>query len=159
MELTRHFTASLYLVSDGAVALHDHRRLDMWLPPGGHVDRGELPHRTAVRETREETGLEPDLVTERESIGSETVESLPRPRHVQLADVNRHDGTVSHQHVDLVYYGHTSSREIDPADGEVSAEAWRWFDSHGLRDADFLEPDTVEIGQRAIETVDVRGDS
>jgi 8-oxo-dGTP pyrophosphatase MutT (NUDIX family) len=154
MELTRHFTASCYVVVDGAVALHDHKRLDMWLPPGGHVDRDELPHETALRETREETGLDPELVAERDSITSETVRSLPKPQHTQLADVNRHDGVVGHQHVDLIYYASADAREIDPADGEVPAADWRWFTPAELRAADFLEPDSVEIGLRAIETVD-----
>lgn len=154
MELTRHFTASCYVVSDGATALHDHKRLDLWLPPGGHVDRDELPHETALRETREETGLDPELVAERESITSPTVRSLPQPHHVQLADINRHDGEVGHQHVDLVYYARTSSRTIDPADGEVPAEDWQWFTPEQLRQADHLDADTVEIGLQAIETVE-----
>jgi len=154
MELTRHFTATCYVVCGGATALHEHKRLGMWLPPGGHVDRDELPHRTALRETREETGLDPELVADPESITSETVRSLPNPRHVQLADVNRHDDAVGHQHVDLVYYARADSRDIDPADGEVPAADWRWFSADDLRAADFLEPDTVEIGRRAIETVE-----
>ncbi len=154
MELTRHFTATCYVVCDGATALHDHKRLDMWLPPGGHLDRDELPHRTALRETREETGLDPELVADPESITSETVRSLPQPRHVQLADINRHGDEVGHQHVDLVYYARADSREIDPAAGEVPAEDWRWFSAADLREADFLEPDTVEIGREAIETVE-----
>ncbi len=154
MELTRHFTATCYVVCDGATALHDHKRLDMWLPPGGHLDRDELPHRSALRETREETGLDPELVADPESITSPTVRSLPQPRHVQLADINRHDGAVGHQHVDLVYYARADSREIDPAEGEVPAEDWRWFSRSDLHAADHLEPDTVEIGLQAIETVD-----
>ena len=44
METTRHFTATVYVVNDGAVALHEHERLGIRVPPGGHVDRGELPH-------------------------------------------------------------------------------------------------------------------
>jgi ADP-ribose pyrophosphatase YjhB (NUDIX family) len=44
METTRHFVATVYVVNGGAVALHEHDRLGMWLPPGGHVEREELPH-------------------------------------------------------------------------------------------------------------------
>lgn len=41
-----------------------HRRdVDLWNLPGGGVERGELPTETAVRETKEETGL--DVVVKR----------------------------------------------------------------------------------------------
>jgi len=153
METTRHFTATTYVVNGGAILLHRHPELDMWLPPGGHVDRDELPHETALRETREETGLDADLVAERDDIHSDTVEPLPKPRHVQLADVNAFGGTVGHQHVDLVYYARASTREIDPGAGEVPPEDWEWFTPDRLDGDDRLDPDVREIGLRAIETV------
>ena len=56
METTRHFTATVYLVNDGATALHEHPTLGIRLPPGGHVDRDELPHEAGLREVHEETG-------------------------------------------------------------------------------------------------------
>jgi 8-oxo-dGTP pyrophosphatase MutT (NUDIX family) len=112
-----------------------------------------LPHETALRETREETGLDVDLMAERDDITSETVEPLPKPRHVQLADVNVHDGTVGHQHVDLVYYACADSRSVDPDDGEVDPEGWEWFTRGNLTADDRLDPDVREIGRRAIEAV------
>ena len=156
MELTRHFTATTYVVNDGATLLHDHERLGMWLPPGGHVDRDELPHVAALREVREETGLDATLVAETDDIESDTVEPLPKPRHVQLADVNVHaGGEVSHQHVDLVFYAAADSRAVSPRSGEVPAGDWEWFTADQLAgDDDRLEPDVAEIGRRAIETVD-----
>ena len=153
METTRHHTATVYVVSDGAVALHEHDGLGKWLPPGGHVDRDELPHEAGLREVREETGLDADLVAERDDIGSATVDPLPKPRHFQLADVNIHDGFVGHQHVDLVYYARADTREIDPADGEQPADAWRWFTAEDLAETVALDPDVAEIGRRAIETI------
>ena len=39
METTRHLTATVYVVNDGATALHDHARHDVRIPPGGHVER------------------------------------------------------------------------------------------------------------------------
>lgn len=52
-----HVTASGIATSERGVLLHRHRNLDRWMPPGGHVDPGELPPHTAVRETLEETGI------------------------------------------------------------------------------------------------------
>ncbi len=152
METTRHFVATVYVVHDGATALHEHDKLEMWLPPGGHVERDELPHVTACREVREELGLTVDLVAPESDIASPTVESIPRPREFLLEDIDVCDGEVGHQHIDCVYYGRVDSRDISPTAGEQPATDWEWFTPADLRDrADDLEPDVVELGQRAIE--------
>ena len=53
------------MVWEGKVLLHHHRKLEMWLPPGGHIERDELPDDAAVREVWEETGIRVVLVGER----------------------------------------------------------------------------------------------
>jgi NUDIX domain len=58
----REFTVAVFVVHQGMVLLHWHRRLGLWLPPGGHIDPGELPDEAAVRETLEETGLAIELL-------------------------------------------------------------------------------------------------
>lgn len=50
-------TASAWLVHEQKVLLVHHKKLDIWLAPGGHVDENELPHQAAEREMWEETGL------------------------------------------------------------------------------------------------------
>jgi 8-oxo-dGTP pyrophosphatase MutT (NUDIX family) len=155
METTRHFTATVYVVSDGAVALHEHDRLGMWLPPGGHLDRDELPHEAAKREVREEIGQDVELLAERGTVESPTVEPLPQPQHYQLADVNVHEDGVSHQHIDLVFYAEGEGRAIDPAEGEAPAEAWEWLDAADLEARD-LQSDVVEVGKKAIDAVESR---
>ena len=158
METTRHFTATVYAVNDGAVALHHHPKLGIRIPPGGHVDRDELPHAAALRETREELGLDVDLVAPQEGIESETVRSIPQPQHFLLEDINVDaDGEVGHQHVDFIFYGAAQSRDIDPEPGEQPAADWSWFTASELRDrAEQFPADVVEIGRRAIETVSRR---
>jgi 8-oxo-dGTP pyrophosphatase MutT (NUDIX family) len=154
MELTRHFVATVYVVHDGATALHEHDKLGMWLPPGGHVDRDELPHVTARREVSEELGLDIDLVAPESEITSPTVASIPRPQHFLLEDIDVCEGEVGHQHVDFIYYGRAENREVTPAAGEQPAADWEWFTANALdRRAGDLPADVVEIGQRAIEAV------
>ena len=155
METTRHSVATVYVVHEGATALHAHDKLGMWLPPGGHVELDELPHVTARREVREELGLDVELVAPEGDIQSPTVESIPRTQHFLLEDINVCDGEVGHQHVDFIYYGRVESRDIAPSADEQPAEDWAWFTPADLRErADDLESDVVEIGQRAIETVE-----
>ena len=50
----------------------------MWLPPGGHIERGELPDDAAVRELLEETGLEVKLAGKRREDVADPVQ-LHRP--------------------------------------------------------------------------------
>ncbi len=154
METTRHFVATVYVVHDGATALHEHDTLGMWLPPGGHVERDELPHVTARREVGEELGLDVDLVAPEGEITSATVASIPRPQHFLLEDIDVCEGEVGHQHVDFVYYGRVDGRDITPAAGEQPAADWEWFTADALdRRAGDLPADVVEIGERAIDAV------
>jgi len=153
METTRHFTATVYIVNDGATALHRHAGLDIRIPPGGHVDRDELPHEAGIREVREETGLDPSLYRETADLQPPAGEVLPQPAHVMLYDINVHDdGTVGHQHIDHSYFASVEGREIDPATGEAPADCWAWYTSADLRESD-LDLDTVAIGCEAIETI------
>lgn len=154
METTRHFVATVYVVHDGSTALHRHDTLGMWLPPGGHLARDELPHEAALREVREELGLEVDLVAPQGDLSSPTARSVPEPHHVLLEDIDVVDGRVAHQHLDFVFYAEADSATLDPDDGEAPPDAWEWFTPADLRDrADELEPDVVDAGLQAIRTV------
>ncbi|MDZ7702557.1 MAG: NUDIX domain-containing protein [Halobacteriales archaeon] len=157
METTRHFVATTYVVHDGATALHPHDKLGMWLPPGGHIDRDELPHEAAKREVREETGLDVELVREAGELSSETAESLPEPAAFLLEDIDVHDGRVAHQHIDFVFFGAVEGRAFEPEPGEAPAADWEWFSPGDLRErTDELAADVAELGQRAIEAVSGR---
>jgi 8-oxo-dGTP pyrophosphatase MutT (NUDIX family) len=94
----RHFTVAVFVVREGRVLLHWHRKLGMWLPPGGHIEKDELPDEAAVREVFEETGLRVELVGERREDVTDPVQ-LYRPAGVQLEDIGP-----GHQHIDLIYF-------------------------------------------------------
>lgn len=151
METTHHFTATVYIIHNGATALHEHEHLKKIIPPGGHIDRDELPHEAGLREVREETGLEPTLLDDTQSVVTPGGRVLPHPRHQMLYDINEHNGTVGHQHIDLVYYATVPSRDISPIANEVGADAWQWYTPPDLRERD-LPPNVVQFGIEAIQT-------
>jgi len=113
-----HVTGSALVVGPRGVLLHLHKRLGLWLQPGGHVDPGETPEQAALRETLEETGF---------------VCSDPQFVHVDV-----HDGGRGHTHLDLRYL---LEADGDPSPAEGESQDVRWFDwddaiaiaDHGLR--------------------------
>ena len=115
----RHFTVAVFVVHRGRVLLHWHRKLGMWLPSGGHIERDELPDDAAVREVREETGVEVELVGERREDIEDPVQ-LHRPAGVQLEDIGP-----GHQHIDLIYFARpTGSTDIHE---EFSEDRVGWY--------------------------------
>jgi hypothetical protein len=104
----REFTVAVFVVHQGMVLLHWHRRLGLWLPPGGHIDPGELPDEAAVRETLEETGLAIELLDAPwGGPGASPAlrgPALPGPRRLaQPLGVQLEDISPGHQHIDLIY--------------------------------------------------------
>lgn len=154
METTRHFTTKVYIVNKGATALHNHPGLGIHIPPGGHIERDELPHEAGLREVREETGLDPVLYRDLSDVEVPGGRPLPQPAHQILYDVNTHpNGEVGHQHIDFIYYAHVSSRTITPVEGEVDASEWGWYTQSDLKDSNF-DSDTVQMGIEAIEKIE-----
>jgi 8-oxo-dGTP pyrophosphatase MutT (NUDIX family) len=109
-----HFTGSAWLVSaDGArVLLMHHRKLGLWLQPGGHADGDPDLARVALREAQEETGVI-DLHVEGE-----------------IFDLDRHGipgraNEAEHWHYDVRYVVRAGSDERFTINEESRALAWR----------------------------------
>lgn len=63
--MTRHFCASAFVInSERKILLVKHHNFDKWLQPGGHMEEGETPEETAIREVFEETGIRIHLIGE-----------------------------------------------------------------------------------------------
>lgn len=113
-----HVTASAIVVGPRGTVLHRHKRLGLWLQPGGHVEPGEHPADAALREVAEETGLR----------GVHPAEG-PRLVHVDV-----HDGGRGHTHLDLRFLTHADG-EPAPPDGESPDVRWfAWDEAIALAD-------------------------
>src|ERR1700722_18560265 len=94
------FTVSIYIVFEDKVLLHVHKKLGLWLPPGGHIELDEDPNVAALREAKEETGLDVELVGESTDYGTRFhARELIPPR---LLGRHFYDESLTHEHVDFV---------------------------------------------------------
>ena len=149
MEITRHFTATAYVVYSGKVLLHKHKKLGIWIAFGGHIDRDELPEETAVREVKEETELDITLVQldtatlRTDEQATPWVNMLNRPAHLLLEYI-----TDSHQHIDSIFYARAAS---DAVTLEPGIAEYRWFTVEQLDAAVELQENVRMFGKEAIE--------
>ena len=60
----KHLISYFAVVDDDHLLLVDHINAELWLPTGGHVDPGEHPRDTALREAREELSIEGEFLRE-----------------------------------------------------------------------------------------------
>jgi 8-oxo-dGTP pyrophosphatase MutT (NUDIX family) len=109
-----HATGSAIVVGPRGVVLLKHKRLGLWLQPGGHIDVGETPWDAALREAREETGLVVSFVDD--DLGADGVPSLV---HVDV-----HPGGRGHIHLDLRYLVDGGVADPTPPEGESQQIAW-----------------------------------
>lgn len=110
----KHLVSYFALIEDGHILLVDHRNARLWLPTGGHVDVGEHPRATVVRELKEELGI------------VATVADVGPPRMVTVTDTV--GLTAGHTDVSL-WYVVAGDREkpLDYDTAEFSDASWFRF--------------------------------
>lgn len=116
------FTSSIYIVQDEKVLLHKHKKLGIWLPPGGHIELDEDPNQAALREAKEETGFDVEI------IGNPHLPETPKDGSKDLIPpifLNRHNFNETHEHVDMVYFARPigGALQAEEEGGEIG-----WFD-------------------------------
>jgi 8-oxo-dGTP pyrophosphatase MutT (NUDIX family) len=73
----KHLVSYFACIDGDHILLVDHRNAGLWLPAGGHVEPGEHPRTTVIREAREELDIDvlflresPLMVTCTETVGA-----------------------------------------------------------------------------------------
>jgi 8-oxo-dGTP pyrophosphatase MutT (NUDIX family) len=93
------FTVAIFVVHDGKILLIHHRQLDKWLPLGGHIELDEDPEQAALREAKEESGLDVELLGERPPTTSPGTRALIAPRFLDIHRIN-----TTHEHIGMIYW-------------------------------------------------------
>lgn len=87
------------------------------MPPGGHIEPGELPEEAAVRETLEETGVVVEIVSSTVP-DTNSVESFILKQPLCLHQVKAFENDEHIYHIDIVYLCRPSGKgsNCDPHD-------------------------------------------
>lgn len=86
----RCHTVSSWTLHEGKTLLVKHKKLGIWLAPGGHVEENELPHQAAEREFEEETGIQVHAISAFPlDIKPSNSEFLPLPFYCNLHEINK----------------------------------------------------------------------
>jgi len=105
LSLPAHFTASAFVLrSDRRVLLLNHKKLGVWLYPGGHVEEMETPDGAAIREVFEESGRHVRILGERDDVLNDPetgVQALHTPYRVLCEHIQDKHGP--HYHIDMIY--------------------------------------------------------
>jgi 8-oxo-dGTP pyrophosphatase MutT (NUDIX family) len=124
------FTVAIFVVQDRKILLIHHRRLNKWLPLGGHIELDEDPEIAALREAREESGFEVELIGERPPTTEPGTRALIAPRFLDI-----HKITDAHQHIGMIYWARPKSGVMALAPEEHHDIGWFASD-----DLDRLDP-------------------
>jgi 8-oxo-dGTP pyrophosphatase MutT (NUDIX family) len=113
------FTVAIFVVHAGKVLVIHHRALNHWLPLGGHIELDEDPEQAALREAREESGLEVELVGERPPTTGPGTRALIAPRFL---DIHRIHAT--HEHIGMIYWARPKAGNLALAPAEHHDIRW-----------------------------------
>jgi len=123
------FTVSIFIVRDRKVLFIHHKQLDRWLPIGGHIELDEDPEQAALRESREESGLEVELVGDRPPLSEEKgFRPLLAPAHLDIHLIKE-----PHWHIGMVYFARVKS-------GETTLNVEEHKDIRWLEEKDLNDP-------------------
>lgn len=134
-------TIGAYIIHNEKLLLIFHNKLQIWLPPGGHIEANETPDEAVKREVQEEVGLEVTL-PQQTILPYEPVKQCALPFHTDVHNVGDHD------HYGLFYI-------CKPKDTEVKlnvkeAKDFCWVTEQELEQGDYRKS-IKEIGKEAFK--------
>ncbi len=117
--MERHFNVTVYVTNEeGKFLLIRHKKLQKWLPPGGHIEANERPDVAALREVKEETGI--DVILEGEKFPRDT--DCVRPYGIQMNVIKAGE----HEHMDIIFKA-KPVKNVKLILNEEETEGINWF--------------------------------
>jgi len=128
------FTVEVLIVFNKRVLLRKHDKYKKWLGVGGHIELNEDPVQAAIREAKEEVGLDVEIIGNAKEFNIPDYQELIPPKFL-----NRHKINETHEHVSLRL-----------SDKEVSEDC-RWFSKEEIEKSSEIQEHIKEYALTALE--------
>lgn len=137
----REFVSTVYIVKDGKVLMTFNKNVGKFIPVGGHLDENELPCEAAIREAKEESGFDIELI----NLGKLKHQNLKQNFDIQLDEIKP-----DHHHINLSYIGKVIGGEkFEKSDEDTEL---RWFSAEEIMNCgEEMHENTREKALKAIE--------
>ncbi|MGM5487751.1 MAG: NUDIX hydrolase [Nanobdellota archaeon] len=137
-------TVAGYIIDNNKVLLVHHRKLDLWLPVGGHIDDNETPDDALIREVKEELGIDIQILNQSNMpLGGNIKYNLAMPFYTNVHSVGDHD------HYTLFYI----CKALNPNQLKINKELkdFEWFTKDDLH----REHVPVHVGNQALKALEL----
>lgn len=140
-------TAGVYIVHNNKVLMRKHDKYGIWVHVGGHVELDEDPVEAAIRECKEEVGLDIKIFDPSAPPPSmrEGNKHLAQPTHMNIHFIND-----THQHCELLYYATSETDKVIP---ENETDEWKWMTEAEIESSEHIVPQIKFYALSALETL------
>ena len=140
------FTVEVFVVYKNKVLLRMHDKHKIWLSIGGHIELDEDPIQAAIREVKEEVGLDVKIIGSRPAFKDESdYSALIAPRYLGNHQVNN-----THRHIVFVYFAVSDSDVIIDSKMEHERAETRWVTKEELGKMN-LRPNVLFYAREALK--------
>ena len=127
------FVVNVFIVYEDKVLLINHKKLNMWLSIGGHIELNENPEQALLREIKEECGLEVEIFGTKPNIPSSGRINFTPLYNPMFLDM--HNFSETHKHVALNYFAKAKSNMI--VFNKEEHNDIKWFTKEDLENPEY----------------------
>ncbi len=128
--MEKHFATSGFVTNKDytKILMVYHKKLNIWVIPGGHLEPNELPEDGAIREVLEETGVEAEILdcsnVSLELAGDKEY-SIMGPMMMLSEKIPAHGDKPEHIHMDFIFLCQADDKKpLKKQEDEVNDVKW-----------------------------------
>jgi 8-oxo-dGTP pyrophosphatase MutT (NUDIX family) len=144
-EIIREFISTVFVVHEDKVLMTWNRKVNNWVPIGGHIEKNELPCDSVIREAKEESNLDIEIISQK----TNSTVNLPQPLNVHLDHIKS-----DHEHINLTYLGKIKQDSPKCLEIDDEGKPLRWFSREDIEHDKSL---ITEIKEGALEALNQSG--